>query len=108
MISVKWAVSSDQNYVPAATAGETTMLPDWAGAPSNATTAAEHICAEHFDTMKWDACFALDEDDFTVYLTILEPAEIAGTFEVYLERITSAKARQMRTAPEIRAERGKK
>lgn len=95
MISVKWVVSSNLEPIGDAEAIET-LLPEWATVSSNAAAAAAYICADYFNTQTWEACFGPGYDSRHVYLTIFDPATIAGKFELDLERVTRAKAPRLR------------
>ena len=69
-----------------------TILPPWA--ETDGESAVNAAVEAFFDVETWDEWFGLDESDTRVMVTVESPASIAGTYEVRLERVTQAHAKQ--------------
>src|SRR4051812_9150549 len=90
-VNVIWSAHSEGIY---ATRRGCTILPAWAGLAVNAETAAETVAQDFFDASIWQQFVGADDNDFSVTVEIHAPEEIAGIYEVELERVTRAKARK--------------
>lgn len=88
MTEVRWsAFSAYDPWYPIAT-DQTTLLPEWAAVPENGTDTARKVCSDYFsDRNIWDEHFGADEDGAEMHVEIWIPDEIAGIYEVALERV---------------------
>lgn len=78
-----------------------TELQPWAEVATNGERAAEVVLEHYFGTSEWEKQFGADADTWMVHVVIHSPPAIAGRYEVDLERVTKARAKELRPREEL-------
>jgi hypothetical protein len=95
-VSVHWHARHRDSCPPELDTGaQETLLPPWAGIGINAESAAQACVADYFGQHNvWRDWFGDEEWRGKITVVVTAPADIAGKFELDLERIVAATSKR--------------
>lgn len=104
-VTVFYSISDQESAKDGDTAfHEEAVLPYWAAQSGTGGIAAEKIAEQHFSDFEvWREEYSAETESACVRVVILEPAGIAGTYEVFLAVVSEA-----RLGPQVQAVRSRR
>ena len=94
-VRVTWSIFGTEAPFDLIAGDLETELPSWGDCEDSVLAAVNTISARYFGDSTWERLFGLDLIEAEVLFQIAAPANMAGSYEVALRRVTKAECKKI-------------